>query len=39
MEGYMNNLLLANISNATAWGTILVIVLVIFISGYLSFLK
>ena len=31
MEGYMNNLLLANISNATAWGTILVIVLVIFL--------
>lgn len=31
MEGYMNNLLSANISNATAWGTILVVVLVIFL--------
>nr|WP_270589218.1 hypothetical protein [Akkermansia muciniphila] len=27
----MNNLLSANISNATAWGTILVVVLVIFL--------
>ena len=31
MEGHMNNLLSANISNATAWGTILVVVLVIFL--------
>ncbi len=31
MEGYMNNLLSANISNATAWGTILVVLLVIFL--------
>ena len=31
MEGSMNNLLLADMSNATVWGTFLIVVLVIFL--------
>ena len=39
MEGYMNNLLSANISNATAWGTILVIFFAIIAKFFKTWLR